>query len=333
MPGDGAARSDELRTDELRAGELRFGVLFNGEPQRAARLERQGFDSLWAGGHIAAASPTGEALTALARMSAVTERVLLGTAVLLLPLYPPAIVAKAVADLDRVTGGRVVLGVGVGGESPQEYRAVQVPRDTRGRRLDEAIPLLRRLWTAAPVTHEGRFYPMSDVRIHPAPARPGGPPVVVAGRQDAALRRAARLGDGWMPYLYSPRRYAASVAAITAAAAAAGRDLSRFGWYAMIFVNVNRDGDAARAEAARWLGRTYGPDFPPSGDRLAAGTPAEVTSRLLAYAEAGVRHFVLCVAAGHDSATSTPPESEAVAALLAGQVLPAVRSAWRQRAQ
>jgi probable F420-dependent oxidoreductase len=308
---------------------LRFGVLSNGDPRRAARLERQGVDSLWVGGHVAAASATGEALTALARMSAATERVQLGTAVLLLPLYPPAIVAKAVADLDRVTGGRVILGVGVGGESPQEFRACQVPLETRGQRMNEAVPLLRRLWTAQPVTHEGRFYPMSDVRVHPPPAQPGGPPIVVAGRADVAARRAARLGDGWLPYLYSPRRYAASVTAITGAAAAAGRDLSRFGWYAMIDVNVNPDGDAARAEAAAWLGRTYGPGFRSSGERMAAGTPAEVTRQLLAYAAAGVRHFVCCVAAGRDSATSTPPESEAVTDLLTGQVLPAVRAAWR----
>jgi probable F420-dependent oxidoreductase len=321
MPGQDAAPP----------GELRFGVLFNGDPRRAARLERQGVDSLWVGGHIAAANPTAEALTALARMSAVTDTVLLGTSVLLLPLYPPAIVAKAVADLDRVTGGRVILGVGVGGESPQEYRACQVPRETRGRRMDEAIPLLRRLWTTEPVTHEGRYYPMSDVRIHPAPAQPGGPPVVVVGRQDPALRRAALLGDGWMPYLYLPRRYAASVAAITETAAAAGRDLSGFGWYAMIFVNVHPDRDTARAEAAAWLARTYGPDFPASGDRMAAGDGPDVTGQLLAYADGGVRHFIFCVAAGEDSAISTPPEAEAVVEMLTGRVLPAVRAGWRQR--
>jgi probable F420-dependent oxidoreductase len=328
VPGEGSAVPGD---DSAVRGELKFGVLFNGDPRRAARLERRGVDSLWVGGHIAAASPTAEALTALARMSAVTERVLLGTSVLLLPLYPPAIVAKAAADLDRVTGGRVILGVGVGGESPQEYRACGVPRETRGRRMDEAIPLLRRLWTAEPVTHEGRYYPMSDVRIHPAPAQPGGPPIVVAGRRDPALRRAALLGDGWMPYLYSPGRYAASVAAITETAAAAGRDLARFGWYAMIFVNVSSDRDAARAAAAGWLTRTYGQDFPVSGDRMAAGDVADVTSRLLAYADAGVRHFILCVAAGHDSATSTPPESEAVVAALTEQVVPAVRAAWQRR--
>jgi len=98
----------------------------------------------------------------------------------------------------------------------------------------------------------------------------------------------------------------------------------------MIFVNVNPDRDAARAEAARWLGRTYGQDFPVSGDRMAVGTVPDVAGQLLAYADAGVRHFIFCVAAGQDSATSAPPESEAVVRALTDQVLPAVRAAWRQ---
>ena len=73
------------------------------------------------------------------------------------------------------------------------------------------IPLIRRLWTAEEITHEGRYYAMENVRIHPAPVQPGGPPIIVAGRKEPAMRRAATLGDGWFPYLYSPRRYAASV--------------------------------------------------------------------------------------------------------------------------
>src|SRR5690606_170936 len=111
----------------------------------------------------------------------------------------PAIVAKQVADLDRATGGRVVLGVGVGGEYPAEFRACQVPVSERGRRADEAIRVIRRLWTAETITHGGPFYPMEEVRVHPAPLQPGGPPIVVAGRKEPAMVRAARLGDGWMP--------------------------------------------------------------------------------------------------------------------------------------
>ena len=172
---------------------------------------------------------------ALARLSAATERAWIGTSILLLPLYPPAIVAKQVADLDRATGGRVILGVGVGGEYPQEFRACGVPVGERGRRADEAIVLLRRLWRGEEISHDGPFFPMTDVRIHPPPAQPGGPPIVVAGRKDPAMRRAAVLGDGWMPYLYSPRRYAASVSRIRQIADEAGRDLRSFEWYAVRF--------------------------------------------------------------------------------------------------
>ena len=109
----------------------------------------------------------------LARLAALTERVKIGTSILLLPLYPPALVAKQIADLDRATNGRVILGVGVGGEYPQEFRACQIPIKERGRRTDEMIPLVRRLWTAEEITHEGRYYSMEDVRIHPAPVQAG----------------------------------------------------------------------------------------------------------------------------------------------------------------
>src|SRR5262249_60518081 len=138
----------------------------------------------------------------------------IGPPLLPLPLYAPAIVAKQITDLDNATGGRIVLGVGVGGEYPQEFRACQVPIEERGRRTDEAIGLIRRLWTAEEISHPGPFYAMANVKVHPAPVQPGGPPIVVAGRKEPAMRRAALLGDGWMPYLYSARRHAAPVETI-----------------------------------------------------------------------------------------------------------------------
>ena len=110
--------------------------------------------------------------------------------------------------------------------------------------------MLRRQWTATEITHDGRYYPMQDVKIHPAPMQAGGPPIVVAGRKEPAMRRAALLGDGWFPYMFSPRRYAESVATITLAASAAGRDLAGFHWCVWVFLNINPDGDVAREEAA-----------------------------------------------------------------------------------
>ena len=256
----------------------------------------------------------------LARLAALTERVKVGTSVLLLPLYPPALVAKQIADLDRVTNGRVILGVGVGGEYPQEFAAMQIPVEERGRRTNEMIPLIRRLWTAEPVTHDGFFYAMDGVRIHPAPVQSGGPPILVAGRQPPAMRRAAILGDGWFPYMYSPRRYAASVEKIRAAAAEAGRDLRGFQWFVWVFLNINVDGDVARQDAARSMGGTYNQDFRQMVDSVAAaGTPEEVTAKLHAYYDAGARHFVF------SPATAGSDPRPVIAHLLA-DVIPALRA-------
>jgi alkanesulfonate monooxygenase SsuD/methylene tetrahydromethanopterin reductase-like flavin-dependent oxidoreductase (luciferase family) len=213
---------------------------------------------------------------------------------LLLPLYPPAVVAKQIADLDRATGGRITLGIGVGGEYPGEFRAAQVPLAERGARADEAIPLLRTLWSGATVSHEGRFFTMEDVRIHPPPVQTGGVPIVVAGRRPVAMRRAVLLGDGWMPYLYSPRRYAESVTTIREIATREGRDLQGFEWFAFVFVAIDDDGDRARASAVEFLGGAYASgDFPAMIRRVAAaGTPDEVATTLQAFVDAGARHFV-----------------------------------------
>ena len=297
---------------------IRVGFTSSGTAREMAELEKLDIDSLWVGGHVASPNPTPEAMMALARLAAVTERVTVGTAILLLPLYAPAIIAKQVADLDRATGGRLSLGVGIGGEYPAEFRACQVPVAERGRRTDEAIGLLRRLWSGEPVDHPGPFYPMDDVRIHPSPAQAGGPPILVAGRKEPAMRRAARLGDGWMPYLYSPQRYAASVAVIRQAAADSGRDLSGFEWYAYIFVSVDDDGDRARQEVAGFLGGTYRQDFAAMVTRVAvAGTPAEVVAQLTAFVDAGARHLII--------APASRERRWAVVRRLVDDILPEVR--------
>jgi probable F420-dependent oxidoreductase len=237
----------------------------------------------------------------LARLSAVTQRVRIGTSILLLPLYPPALVAKQIAELDRASGGRVSLGIGVGGEFEQEFRACGVPVKERGRRTDEAIPLIRRLWSAEEISHPGPFYPMERVRIHPAPTQAAGPPIIVAGRKDPAMVRAARLGDGWFPYLYSPRAYAASALRIRAVAEDAGRDLSGFEWMVFLFANVRDDPEAAKDELAAFLGGTYRQDFRQMLERVAvAGRPDQVAARVQEYVDVGVRHVVFAVPGAED---------------------------------
>jgi alkanesulfonate monooxygenase SsuD/methylene tetrahydromethanopterin reductase-like flavin-dependent oxidoreductase (luciferase family) len=299
--------------------DVQIGIVSSGDALTIRELEARPIDSLWVGGHIASPNPSPEAMASLVRLAALTERVTIGTSILLLPLYPPALVAKQIADLDRATGGRVLLGVGVGGEYPQEFRSVQVPIEERGRRTDEIIPLLRRLWTAEELTHTGRYYPMRSVRIQPAPSQPGGPAIVVGGRKEPAMRRAALLGDGWFPYLYSPRRYAASAATIRKIAIDVGRDLAHFQWCVFVFLNINPDGDLARDQAARTMGGTYHQDFRPMIDSVAAaGTASEVTAKLRSFYDAGVRHFIfLAATAGADQ--------RPVLDRLCAEVVPALR--------
>lgn len=296
----------------------RLGLLCRTDPGIVRTLESLPIDSLWVGGHVASRHPTTEPVAQLARLSALTERVRIGTAVLPLPLYPPALLAKQLADLDRASGGRIVLGVGVGGDYPQEFRACEVPLARRGARTDEVIGLLRELWTGAPVHHRGTFHRVDDVRIRPVPVRAGGVPVLVAGRGPAAMRRAALLGDGWLPYLYSAERYRSSVAEVRRLAAAAGRDLAGFEWAVFLFCVVAADGDDARTAAVRHLGDLHGTDVGPLlGRGLLAGTVEEVARQVRAYVDAGARELVVA---------PLGPEPDKVARLIAEEVVPAARA-------
>jgi alkanesulfonate monooxygenase SsuD/methylene tetrahydromethanopterin reductase-like flavin-dependent oxidoreductase (luciferase family) len=311
-PGERAVDVDAIMSESR----LTFGVTAPGDAAAVAELEALGVESLWAGGHVASRNPSPEAMICLALLAA-NSTVPVGTATLLLPLYPPAIVAKQIADLDNAADGRVILGVGIGGEYPQEFRAVQVRLAERGKRADEAIPLIRRLWTGETISHQGPFYPMDEVRVHPRPRRPGGPPIVVSGRRDAAMRRAATAGDGWMPYLYSPRQYRASAARIREIAGDEGRDLKGFGW--MLYVPVCVDSDAARARraAAGFLGGTYRQDFEEMIEHVGAAGPAPfVAERLCEYVTAGVRHFIFLLVG----------DPVAQARRLADQVVPVLRA-------
>jgi alkanesulfonate monooxygenase SsuD/methylene tetrahydromethanopterin reductase-like flavin-dependent oxidoreductase (luciferase family) len=274
-----------------------FGYMASGwSPDEIRSLEDAGADSFWAGGHIASRNPTPEAMMGLARLAAHVQRGVVGTSVLLLPLYPPAIVAKQIADLDNMTGGRVVLGVGLGGEYPDEFSACQVRVNERGRRMDEALPLLRRLWGDEPVSSSGPFYPMHNVHLHPQPTRPGGPPILMSGRRDRAMRRAATVCDGWIPYMYSPTRYAASTQTVRQAAAEVGRDLEGFVWAVWTFVCIDRDGGTARRRAGEYLlGIGHIEDTKIVSHVTVAGTPNEVTRRLQEFVDAGVEHFVVSV--------------------------------------
>lgn len=200
----------------------------------AARdAEDAGADDLWVSDHLilppgSTAPPYAfhDALTVLTWAAAATTRAGLGTSVLVVPYRHPVVLAKALASLDALSGGRVIAGLASGWMVP-ELAALGVPFGGRGRRTDEAIACCRALWRGE-TTFEGLHVRFSDAGIAPLPARPGGPPVWIGGNSDAGIRRAARLGDAWHTTVCDEPGLRERLAALDGALAAEGRDRSAF---------------------------------------------------------------------------------------------------------
>lgn len=278
---------------------LRFGVMCGFPDPNAARAtvelaEHLGFDSLWVGDHVAFPVPILDSLTQLALAAGFARTLTLGTCVYLLPLRHPTLVAKQVATLDRMLMGRMVLGVGVGGEFPNEYAACGVPVTQRGARLTESIEVLKALWTGESVNCSGRFYPLSDVRMLPTPISPGGPPVWCGGRSPAALERAGRLADGYVSYAVDPDMYARAMTTVAAAADNANRSLEHFSRAHMLFLRIDDHFEDAHQHATNHLTRRYAMDFSKPAKRYGAlGAPADIAATIDRYRAAGAGTFVL----------------------------------------
>jgi probable F420-dependent oxidoreductase len=264
------------------------------QPDLARQLEALGFDGLWVGGHVLWHAPMLDPLVQLAAYAAVTSRIRLGTSVILLPLHHPVLLAKTVTSVDVVSGGRIVLGVGVGGENPAEFEATGIPVAERGRRADEAIPLLRALWSGEPVSHNGRFYAVREAKMAPKPVQPNGPPVWIAGRSPAALARTARCGDGWIGIFCSPTRYGAAVREVARQCAEAGRDPAGLTFAHYLWVRTGRTREQATDAARGYLEHSYARSF--TAEQVprfcAAGTADDVRGQVAEYAAAGCQYLI-----------------------------------------
>ncbi len=258
-------------------------------------IDRSGYDSLWVGDHVSFAVPVLDPLLQLAQAAVVSRRLTLGTSVYLLPLRHPAPVAKQVSTLDHMTEGRLIFGVGVGGEFPKEYELCGVPRNERGARLAEGVDVLRKLWSGEKVSHSGRFYgPFTEVAMRPAARQPGGPPLWFAGRTDAALQRIGRLGDGYLSYVVTPEMYTAALEKIATAATQAGRQPTPFGTGHLLFARLDDTYEQALDAATETLSVRYAMDFrKPAMRYCALGTPQMVAERIREFHQAGVRHVIL----------------------------------------
>lgn len=245
------------------------------------RAERAGAGALWATDHLFWGVPTLECMTSLAVAASATSQVTVGTCVLQLPLRAPAAVAKQASTLQVLSGGRFVLGVGVGSHE-QEYTLAGARFSDRGRRLDESIAAVRRAWS---VDAQGYGH---------QPSLPA--PIWVGGSSAAAMRRAAAVSDGWIPLFVDADSMARAVGELHAAAVAAGRDPAVVTPGVVVVASVGADTERAAERGAAWLARLYGIPAKAFARHLVAGPARQCADATARYLRAGVSHIAVMVA-------------------------------------
>ena len=285
--------------------DLHFGAglaLGVSETARQARwMEDLGYEYFSAGEHFMRGDPPGPthaALPVLAVAAGATDQMRVLSSIILTPFYHPLVLARTTATLDAASRGRLTLGVGVGGEFPVEFEAAGLRVNQRGRRTDECLEVMRKLWTGEKVTFSGRHFQLTDAMINPAPVQKPNPPVWVSGRRDAAMARAAKFGDGWMPYFYDAPRYRDSVQKIKGFAAAAGRDISGFQWAHFPYIAIYPTEQQAAEVAAEQLGGRYlyGGEFLDIVRKYCLlGTVENCIEQLQEYIDAGARHIIFSI--------------------------------------
>jgi alkanesulfonate monooxygenase SsuD/methylene tetrahydromethanopterin reductase-like flavin-dependent oxidoreductase (luciferase family) len=252
-------------------------------------VEGSGFDAGWVGDHLAFHPPVIEATNALAAAAAVTSSMKLGFAVLLGAMREPVWLAKALMSIDQLAPGRVIVGLGAGGEHPPEWRAAGAEISNRGPRLDELLGVLPDLLTGRPVFHRGPHLSVEAPPLRPAMATP--PPVVIGGRSDAALRRAARFGQGWLGVWVSPEGFERSVARLNEFAVETGRLCPEP--MLLAFAAIGDDASACDRDAAQLFRGQYDLRYDQVKRWTLTGSADHVAQRLAEYRVAGARSIAI----------------------------------------
>ena len=343
--------TDDMADDTDRTDHTQMGVLLPSganqwqeevDPRRlidfAVRAERLGFDSLWANDSLL--SPRIEALTLLSALASTTERVTLGTAALMPVLRRPVQAAQALASLDLLSGGRLVLGVGAGfpGRFGKPlYELSDVPWERRFARLDDTVALWRHLWGGTDTgsgsgsdtggrIDAGSFHGAVlhyDGLPEATPGyRPGGPPVWLGAASPGALARTGRLYDGWLPYPPDPADYASGLADVRTAAAGAGRDPAAVTPAVYVTVLVADDPERGRKDLDVYARANYGMPLAELSaiQALVSGPPETVLAELRRYTAAGARHLVVRV--GAMGFTAQSEQLERIAELIGALRMP-----------
>ncbi|MGE0823395.1 MAG: LLM class flavin-dependent oxidoreductase [Candidatus Binatia bacterium] len=276
---------------------IEFGTALpgvTGVAEFAREAEELGYDFLGCGEHVMFYGPVGNTFVSLSVAAGATKRIKLLSSVVLLPLYPAAIVAKMGAALDVASGGRYNFGIGIGGEFPKEFEACGVPVKQRGSRTNEALEVITKLWTEKNVSFKGKYTTLNEVSIEPAPTQKPHPPIWVAGRKEPAMQRTARYANGWIPYMYTPEQLHESIETINKYRKEYNREAAPFTPGLFIFTVVHQNSDTAKQMASEKLSKQYNQDFSKLiGKYALAGTPEECQKRLKEYVDAGARTVIL----------------------------------------
>ena len=258
----------------------------------AQRAEALGFDDLWVVDQVLGRIPILEAVTLLAYVAGVTERIRLGTSVLVTNLRNPVLLAKQLSSLDHISGGRLTVGIGLGGDTA-EYRSFGLSPERRVTRFLEGVKVMKALWNEAEARRDSPFWPLDGISMEPKPLQQPSIPLWFGARAPEALRRAVDLGNGWMGAGSSSiDDYLGQIATIRSLLAERGLTSDAFPLSKRLYLAIDTDRERARARMREWIGAFYGD--PAYGDRWAiVGSVEDVAATLKQLQAAGANHVLL----------------------------------------
>jgi probable F420-dependent oxidoreductase len=260
--------------------------------QFVRKAENLGFASLWTQERVTGRPTVLDPLTFMSHIAALTTKPRIGVSVFVLTRHNPVHLAKQLASIDQMSGGRLVVGVGLG-SNPEDMRIYGLDPERRVRRFTEQVDVIKALWTQTPVRYSGDFYKLDDVNIEPKPIQKPHPPLWFGANAEPAIRRAVRYADGWTGAGSSPRdTFTERIKQVRGMLAEEGRDCKDFPISKRVYLAVDDDENRALKRLKEWCGYYYGDaDLP---EKVAVwGSPAKVQEQLAEWSEAGVDEFIL----------------------------------------
>jgi probable F420-dependent oxidoreductase len=284
--------------------------------------EQGGVDSIWQTDRLVSHTPFLECMTALAAIAGRTRRIKFGVNVISVAMREPVLLAKQCATIDVLSNGRLLPGFGIGSPRGPEWTSMHLDTSTRGRKADEALEIIRRLWAGEALEYAGRHFQLTKASIAPLPIQPDLP-MWIGGSSEAAIRRTARIGTGWQAGAETPAAVAEVIAGIKAALLETGRTIEEDHYGAAFAFRFGGPDDPGVARVMEGYEMRTGRD---PRDHFAMGDAAVILERLRAYVDAGASKFILRPVAQGDG------DMLAQTLRLVEEVLPAVAARWpRQR--